>query len=387
MSRKLTVHGPLQASGQIFPEKKVPIYNINIEQDYSALKDALKHLSLEKRKVLIITDETIAPFWLEEVKDIAASCAAVVYSFIISPGEVNKNLNTIESIYEKLITLHFDRNDVLFALGGGVIGDMTGYAAATYLRGIRFVQLPTSLLAMVDSSIGGKTGVDFKSYKNMVGAFKQPEAVYINLSVLHTLLDREFYSGFGEIIKHGLIKNKDYLQFLSSHKEAVLKRNSEALEEVVYQSCLIKRAVVEEDPTEKGERALLNFGHTLGHSIERFMDFKLLHGECVSLGIAAASYLSFSRNQITRAELTDLLSLLTSYHMPVTLPSSANASENISDTAVNKMVEITHLDKKMESGQIKFILLNAVGDAYIDQSVTDDEMKRALSFLTGGITI
>lgn len=387
MSRKLTVHGPLQASGQIFPEKKVPIYNIDIEQDYSALKDVLKDLSLEKRKVLIITDETIAPFWLKEVKDIAASCAAIVYSFVISPGEVNKNLDTIESIYEKLITLHFDRNDVLFALGGGVIGDMTGYAAATYLRGIRFVQLPTSLLAMVDSSIGGKTGVDFKAYKNMVGAFKQPEAVYINLSVLHTLLDREFYSGFGEIIKHGIIKSKNYLQFLSSHKEAVLKRNSEALEEVVYQSCLIKRAVVEEDPTEKGERALLNFGHTLGHSIERFMDFKLLHGECVSLGIAAASYLSFCRNQITRAELTALLSLLTSYHLPVTLPSSANASENIPDAAIDKMVEITHLDKKMESGQIKFILLNAVGDAYIDQSVTDDEMKRALSFLTGGITI
>lgn len=189
-------------------------------------------------------------------------------SIIFEAGESQKNLDTVKMIYEKLILAKFDRKDLLVALGGGVTGDITGFTAATYLRGIDFVQIPTSLLAQVDSSIGGKTGVDFDSYKNMVGAFHMPKLVYINVSTLTTLSDEQFISGMGEIIKHGLIKDSAYFDWLIENHDRILARDKDVLMEMIRVSCNIKRVVVENDPTEKGDRALLNFGHTLGHAIE-----------------------------------------------------------------------------------------------------------------------
>lgn len=377
MSKKITIHGPMQASNQIFPENKVPIYDIFIQHDYEGLHQVLQDLQIQNVRIMIVTDKNISRHYLEEVKEIAKSHGAFADSIILDPGEEHKNLETIERIYERLIEQHFDRNDVLFALGGGVIGDMTGYAAATYLRGIRFIQLPTSLLSMVDSSIGGKTGVDFKAYKNMVGAFYQPQAVYINLSVLATLPDREYYSGFGEIIKHGFIKNVSYLTWLKEHSDQILSRDKEQLEEMVYQSCLIKQAVVEKDPIEKGERALLNFGHTIGHSIEKFMDFSLLHGECVSLGIVAAAYISYLRDYISVYDFEEVTALLETYHLPVVLRLD---DQNLGR---HEILSIIKHDKKMEAGQIKFVLLHGLGQAFLDKTVTDDELFKAASFIMG----
>ena len=207
-------------------------------------------------------------------------------------------------MYEFLIKNHFDRNDILIALGGGVVGDLTGYTAATYMRGIDFIQIPTTLLSQVDSSIGGKTGVDLKSYKNMVGAFHHPKLVYINVKTLNSLPRREFSSGMAEIIKHGLIMDKEYFVWLNNNSNHIKSLDTKILVEMIYGSCFIKKTVVEEDPNEKGLRAILNFGHTIGHAIEKSKKFKLLHGECVSLGMVAALRISFDREQISYEQLS-----------------------------------------------------------------------------------
>ena len=213
----------------------------------------------------------------------------------------------------------FERRDILIALGGGVTGDLTGYAAATYLRGIGFIQIPTSLLSQVDSSIGGKTGDDFSSYKNMVGAFHQPELVYSNVSTLKSLTKRQYISGLGEIIKHGLIKNAAYYRWLKENREDILARDTAVMMEMIKVSDEIKKNVVESDPFEKGERAKLNFGHTLGHSVEKLMDFKMLHGECVSIGMAAAAGISYERGLISRDDFDDVINTLEDFMLPVSI--------------------------------------------------------------------
>lgn len=378
MSKEILVHGPMQASNQVFSEKKVPIYRICIERDYDKLPQIIENLDLANHKVMVITDSNVGKFHLPAVEAGLRKRVKDVYSYVMEAGEGQKNLDTVAAIYEELIHHQFDRNDVLFALGGGVVGDITGFAAASYLRGIRFVQLPTSLLAMVDSSIGGKTGVDFRAYKNMIGAFHQPQAVYINLSVLDTLPEREYISGFGEIIKHGLIKSQPYTLSLGEQVTEALDRNLDTMEEIIYQSCLIKQQVVENDPTEKGERALLNFGHTVGHAIEKRMNFTLLHGECVALGMAAAAYISWLRGMIEEEDLEEVIAMIRSYHLPVILDPSES-----SQLQPGELLSIIRHDKKMVAGQIHFILLKETGNACIDSKVTEDEMRKAISFIMG----
>ena len=275
-----------------------PLYNIVIEQSFDKLAEEFDKLGVTGRKLCIVSDSNVAPLYAKYVEDQLSKTGNKVFTYVFEAGEANKNLDTVEDVYEFLIKNHFDRKDMLVALGGGVVGDLTGFTAATYLRGISFIQVPTSLLAQVDSSIGGKTGVDFRAYKNMVGAFYQPKLVYMNISVLKSLSDRLFNSGFGEIIKHGLIKDAAYYKWLRDNISNIKNRNSDALEQMIYVSCNIKREVVEKDPKEKGDRALLNYGHTLGHAIEKLMNFKLYHGECVTLGMIAALRISVHRGDI-----------------------------------------------------------------------------------------
>lgn len=345
-----------------------PLYNIQIEKDYAGLGTILEQLDISEHKICIVTDSHVEPHYAEAVMEIAKQKAAFVMVFSFEAGEQSKTLDVIEDLYEELIKAHFDRKDVLIALGGGVVGDMTGYAAATYLRGIRVVQLPTSLLAMVDSSIGGKTGVDFRGYKNMIGAFHQPSAVYMNLSTLLTLTAEQYFSGFGEIIKHGLIRDMDYFQYITSHLEEIQERDLEILEEIVHGSCQIKRQVVENDPKEKGERALLNFGHTLGHAIEKLMDFQMLHGECVALGMVAASALSLQRGFIRSEEYQRITDTVTALKLPVCIDKLTS----------QEIIQVSKNDKKMNAGQIRFILLQSMGNAVMTDDVTDEEMTQAL---------
>lgn len=351
-----------------------PCYDIHLEQDFSKLLGLLRELGYQKeRKICILTDTNVAPLYLDEVKKLLEDHFFLCTSHVISAGEEYKNTDTVGSVYEHLISEGFDRKDLLVALGGGVVGDLTGFTAATYLRGIDFVQIPTTLLSQVDSSIGGKTGVDFMQYKNMVGAFYMPRLVYMNLSALATLPRRQFLSGMAEILKHGQIKDAAYFDRTAESYEAILAKQPEALEKMIAESCIIKGDVVERDPKEKGERALLNFGHTIGHAIEKLSDFHLLHGECVALGMAAAAYLSCKYGSYSEKDFERLIKALKLYRLPVQLKQPGFSPEEI--------LTVTRLDKKMESGKIKFILLEKPGDAYITRKLKEDEILDGIRYL------
>lgn len=354
-----------------------PIYDICFTDTFDYISDVINELGINNRRICIITDSNVKKYHLKSLTDSLKSLCNRVFSFTFEAGEQNKNLSTIEDMYRYLIENHFDRNDILFALGGGVVGDMTGFLAATYLRGIKFVQVPTSLLAMVDSSIGGKTGVDFCGYKNMIGAFHMPSYVYINTAVLNTLPDREFVSGFAEIVKHAFIKDNAYLKYLSDKSDAALSKDKEILKNIIYRSCQIKQSVVEEDPTEKGIRAYLNFGHTIGHAIEKYMDFSMLHGECVSLGCVASLFICKQRKLIDEKTYEEAYNLLNSYKLPVSI-------DVLEDEAVEEIIRITKSDKKADNNSIKFVLINSIGQAFIDMTVSDEEMRMAVKELFGG---
>ena len=348
-----------------------PIYDIFFANDFNSLPELLAGQGIADRRVCIVTESNVAPLYLDEIRNQLDGKCKELISIIFEAGESQKNLDTVKMIYEKLILAKFDRKDLLVALGGGVTGDITGFTAATYLRGIDFVQIPTSLLAQVDSSIGGKTGVDFDSYKNMVGAFHMPKLVYINVSTLTTLSDEQFISGMGEIIKHGLIKDSAYFDWLIENHDRILARDKDVLMEMIRVSCNIKRVVVENDPTEKGDRALLNFGHTLGHAIERYLDLKLSHGACVGIGCCLASVISYNRGDITEDELHKIIHAFDMFGFPTLkyYPVDADA-----------VIEYTKNDKKMVGDKIKFILLHTIGDAYINTNVVPDDMKKAFEW-------
>ena len=352
--------------------EKKPLYPIVMEEDFGQLKFQLLALGTGSKKLCIVTDSNVAVLYGEEVKEILKGCSARTEMFVFPAGEENKNLDIVRDLYEFLIKNQFDRTDMLVALGGGVTGDLCGFAAATYLRGISFVQIPTTLLSQVDSSIGGKTGVDFDGYKNMVGAFHMPLLVYTNLATLKTLEPRQFSSGMGEIIKHGLIRNQDYYRWLCRNASAIEARDLKICREMIWESNRIKRDVVEKDPKESGERALLNFGHTLGHAIEKLTDFSMLHGHCVAVGSLAACRISALRGMITLQEIEELSHVLQIFHLPT----------KVEGLNVNEIIKATKHDKKMEQGLIKFILLHEIGNAYVDKTVTEEEMKQGLEAIS-----
>ena len=348
-------------------------YHIYLEPDFAKLLEAVEPLNIKERKLCIVADSTTAELYGAELKEILKETCTYVSMFVFPAGEVNKTLNTVRDLYEHLILEKFDRKDMLVALGGGVVGDLTGFAAATYLRGIGFIQIPTTLLSQVDSSIGGKTGVDFDAYKNMVGAFHMPRLVYMNLNVLKTLPDRQFACGMGEIIKHGLIQDSDYLEKLCTYQREIREKNYAALLWMVAGSCKVKRHVVEEDPTEQGIRAWLNFGHTIGHSVEKLKDFTLCHGECVAIGCAAAAWMSWKRGLISEKEKEAAEQLLLDYQLPV----------RVKGLKPEDIVKTTKLDKKMDAGKVKFVLLKKIGEAFVTRDVEDEELLRASQYVCG----
>ncbi|NMB42820.1 MAG: 3-dehydroquinate synthase [Clostridiales bacterium] len=357
---------------QVKEEGKV-IYPISLTNNFEELYNLLNNLNADKKKVCIVLDSNVGKLYTDDICNAISKSVKEVHTFSFLSGEKQKNLDTVYCLYEKLIELKFDRKDILIALGEGVVGDLTGFAAATYLRGISFIQIPTSLLAMVDSSIGGKTGVDFLGYKNMVGAFHQPVAVHINTNTLKSLPKEHFNNGMAEIIKHGLIKDLDYFKWLECNKDSINSFNLDIINEMIYKSCIIKKEVVENDPKEQGERALLNFGHTIGHAIEKAMDFELLHGECVALGMVSAAYISLNRAYITKKDFDYIIRILKDFNLKVNLSSSL--------LNVDSLLEIIKHDKKQESGKLKFILLKEIGHAYIETSVTTSEITSAIKYI------
>ena len=345
-----------------------PCYDIVFTTDFSSLAKEIASLGFEKRKIAIITDTNVSKIFAQEVKNKLDEVSDTVVIYEIPAGESNKQLSEISKMYEFLMERHFDRHDLIVALGGGVVGDMSGFCAATYLRGISFVQVPTTLLAQTDSSVGGKTGVDLRGVKNMVGAFYMPRLVYINVSTLKTLDDRQYASGFAEVMKYGLIKDQNFYEFLIENMYEIGDKDPDVLMEMIKKSCDIKRAVVEKDPTEKGERALLNYGHTLGHAIEKHKNFELTHGECVALGSIAAAFISWKRELISMEEYYEIRDMFVPFNLPI----------SIEDVDKEAVLDLTKSDKKSDSGKIKFILLKKIGKAFIDDTVTREEMSKAL---------
>lgn len=320
---------------------------------------------IKGKQTLVTTNETIAPLYLEKIT--AQLNSYNTATVILPDGEQYKTLDVLNRIFDALLMNKFGRNATLIALGGGVIGDMGGFAAACYQRGIAFIQIPTTLLAQVDSSVGGKTGVNHPLGKNMIGAFYQPQCVIIDTDVLTTLDERQYSAGLAEIIKYGLIRDAAFFQWLEENCDALMARDKIALAYAIEQSCINKAEVVSEDETETGVRATLNLGHTFGHAIETGVGYgEYLHGEAVAIGMCLAAELSRRMEWLNSADVARIINLIKRAKLPVDPPKSLSAEE---------FLQLMSVDKKNVDGQIKLILLKAIGQALLPMSVTDDLIR------------
>ena len=333
------------------------------------LNDAGQILSLVAgQQVLIVSDEHVAPLYLARVE--AALAGKTLRSIVLPPGEQEKTLARFAEVLDALATMTASRDVTVVALGGGVIGDLAGFAAACWMRGVRFLQLPTTLLAMVDSSVGGKTAVDLPAGKNLVGAFHQPVAVIADTDTLATLPPRELRAGLAEVVKYGAIGDIDFFAWLESRADALLAGDADALAEAIARSCAHKAGVVARDETEQGERALLNFGHTFGHAIEAEQGFGgLLHGEAVAVGMVLAARLSAQLGRAPVADAERLQDLLTRLELPIAVPTGLTA-----DALLMRM----KLDKKALSGALRLILWRGLGRAELVPDVSDEDMRQIL---------
>ena len=311
---------------------------------------------LKRKKVAVVTNTTVAPLYLQTLLDTLAQLDVAAMPVILPDGEAHKNWETLNRVFDALLGAHCERSTTLIALGGGVIGDMGGFAAACYQRGMPFIQIPTTLLAQVDSSVGGKTAINHPLGKNMIGAFYQPRLVLADIATLHTLPDRELKAGLAEVIKYGLIRDADFFAWLEVHIDALLARDETALREAVYRSCAHKAAVVAADEREAGERALLNLGHTFGHAIETGMGYgEWLHGEAVSAGTMMAARLSVDMGLLDAAALPRIEALFVRAGLPVRGPA----------LPVARYLELMQHDKKVEDGQLRLVLLHQIGKAVV----------------------
>lgn len=312
--------------------------------------------------VLIVSNNIVAPLYIDNLNE--SLTGKVVHQIVIQDGEVNKSQGSLFKILDYLINNNFRRNDTLIALGGGVIGDLAGFAAASYQRGMNLVQLPTSLLAQVDSSVGGKTAINHPQGKNMIGAFYQPKAVVIDTLTLKSLPEREYLSGIGEIIKYALLGEKDILSILENDFESLMARDSKVLEQLIYFSCRKKAQVVAKDEKEHGERALLNLGHTFGHALETLTNYSYyLHGEAVAIGILMALKLSVYKGLISADVENRYYRLIASFNLPVTVTPSLGIKE---------FLAVMAKDKKNQSKAYRLVLVNNSG--CLIQEETDEDL-------------
>lgn len=309
------------------------------------------------KKVAIITDQTVARYYEKQVKEGLLKEGYEVVVIALPPGEESKSLNQLPFLYKALIDFGLTRSDLIVALGGGVVGDVGGFSAATFLRGIPFVQIPTTLLAQVDSSIGGKVAVDLPEGKNLVGSFYHPVLVLIDPLVLETLSDRFFYDGMAEVIKYACILDVDFFAFLKTLKTRA--EMTKQIEQIIYTCCSLKKAIVESDERDTAERMLLNFGHTLGHALETFYAYKkYTHGEAVAIGMYQITLLAEEKGLSAIGTAETIKSLLIQYHLPYTLEHKDYAA----------VLEYVALDKKNINGVLKVVLLKTIGKSYLEET-------------------
>ncbi len=310
---------------------------------------------IKSSQVMIVSNTTVAPIYLPVLLETLAEFKP--QSYVLPDGESFKNIEVMNDIITQLLKHRFGRTSILIALGGGVVGDICGFAAACYQRGIDYIQIPTTLLAQVDSSVGGKTAVNHELGKNMIGAFHQPIAVYSDSEALGTLPDRELIAGLAEVIKYGLIRDAVFFAWLEENIEQLKRRDVEALQYAIERSCLNKAEIVAEDEREQGQRALLNFGHTFGHAVETGLNYKgWLHGEAVGLGMLMASDLSYRLGWLTQQKLGRVRNILKIAGLPLELPDKLDK---------RKMRELMSVDKKAKDGELYLVLLKDIGDAVV----------------------
>lgn len=350
-------------------ERSYPIYVGSCFQSPELFSNAIPH-----SEVLIVTNETVAPLYLETLATMLGKEGRRLESVVLPDGEQYKTLETVNQIFTHLLEHNFSRKVALVALGGGVVGDMTGFAAASYQRGVDFYQIPTTLLSQVDSSVGGKTGVNHPLGKNMIGAFKQPKAVFIDPATLSTLPSNEFSAGFAEVIKHAVIQSIDYLDYLETHLDDIFALKEDVLIEVIAKSCEIKSRVVSLDETEQGIRAILNLGHTFGHAIETTMGYgQWLHGEAVATGIVMAAVMSEKLGYIQAADVDRIRHLIERSNLPVTAP----------DSMTLEQFQVAMLrDKKVDAGTLRLVLIRAIGDAFVTADFSKETLVDTLKEFT-----
>ncbi len=344
-------------------ERSYPIYI-----DRGLLGQDLIRGHVRGNQVMVVTNETIAPLYLDAVTRGLGDLQCD--TLILPDGEQHKTLATLERIFDALMAHRHSRTTTLVALGGGVIGDMVGFAAACYQRGVDFIQVPTTLLAQVDSSVGGKTAVNHPRGKNMIGAFHQPRAVVIDTAVLDTLPEREFAAGMAEVIKYGLIRDPGFFQWLLDNQAALAAREKAPVAEAILRSCRNKAEVVAADETEQGNRALLNLGHTFGHAMETFTGYRdWLHGEAVSAGMVMAARMSLELGWLKQADLDRVSDSLAAWKLPVTAPEGMARAD---------FSELMALDKKVQNGRLRLVLLNQIGDALVTGEYDPNALTRTL---------
>lgn len=320
-------------------------------------------------QVVIVSNETVAPLYVDRVRA-ALGKRELVTDVVLPDGEQYKTLDTLSVIFDRVMEDRHNRTTTFVAVGGGVVGDVTGFAAACYQRGVNFIQVPTTLLAQVDSSVGGKTAVNHPLGKNMIGAFYQPAAVLIDIDTLKSLPARELSAGLAEVVKYGLIRDEPFYRWLQEHMPNLLAREDAALAEIIERSCATKAQVVAEDEREGGIRAILNLGHTFGHAIETAQGYgEWLHGEAVAAGMVLALQLSARRGWVDAAEVEGLRELLRGMHLPVNAPDGMDA-----DTFLTHMSR----DKKVLDGRLRLVLLRAIGEACIVDDAGEQELRELL---------
>jgi 3-dehydroquinate synthase len=335
--------------------RSYPIYiGTNLLEQTALFEPHLK----SSTTVFIVSNTTVAPLYAKTLTNTLTQLGKTVRLLELPDGESFKDWQHLQLIFDELLAHGADRQSMIVALGGGVVGDMAGFGAASFMRGIRFIQVPTTLLAQVDSSVGGKTGINHPLGKNMIGAFHQPVAVIADLNTLRTLPPRELSAGLAEVIKHGAIADADFLDWIEANTSALLACNTDAMAHAVLRSCEIKSAVVSADEREGGIRATLNFGHTFGHAIESGLGYgEWLHGEAVGCGMVMAADLSARLGQIGQADAQRLKQIIESMHLPIVPPK----------LGTNRFMELMQVDKKTEAGQIRYVTLASVGAARIQQ--------------------
>jgi len=345
-------------------ERRYPIF-IGSDLDPNALLEPYIH----GRQVMIVSNEMIAPLYLARYVAAIEALGKTVATCILPDGEKYKNIEHLNLIFDALLASGFNRDCTVLALGGGVIGDMAGFASACFQRGVYFIQVPTTLLSQVDSSVGGKTGINHPLGKNMIGAFQQPQVVLADMSQLKTLPARELSAGLAEVIKYALLGDADFLAWLEQHMDALVQGDEAALAEAVYRSCAHKARIVAKDEKEQGERALLNLGHTFGHAIESYLGYgEWLHGEAVATGMVMTADLSQRMGWISAEDLARTKNIIQRANLPIVCP----------QIPLDDFLAYMAHDKKVLNGQLRLVLMQAVGQAIITKTFDVELMKQAI---------